>query len=102
MKTCVSFGIARPLLPCFQACAARRTTPGPESTRYECSFTCIASDGPERAGLGGGAPVPSKITSVFDCAAPIALNKTAMANRSFISFPDVKIAGHHDTGVVRR
>ena len=39
--------------------AARRTIPGPASTRYDSPLTTIASDGPERSGSALGVPVPS-------------------------------------------
>src|SRR5258708_4372373 len=45
--------------PLLNAAAARRTTPGPKSTRYGVPLTTMAVAGPERAGSGRGVPVPS-------------------------------------------
>src|SRR5712691_4150935 len=44
---------------------ARRTTPGPRSTRYGVSFTTTATHGPDRSGIGPGVPVPSRTTFVI-------------------------------------
>src|SRR4030095_6141283 len=44
------------------AALARRTTPGPKSTRYTSSSTTMAVAGPDRSGSGPGVPVPSSTT----------------------------------------
>src|SRR5262249_1527529 len=50
-------------IPCrAAAAAARRTTPGPQSTRYARPPAITAADGPERSGSGLGVPVPSMTT----------------------------------------
>ena len=46
------------------AWAARRTMPGPASTRYASSPTTIATAGPDRSGSAFGVPVPSMTTRV--------------------------------------
>src|SRR5260370_3519783 len=46
------------------AALARRTTPGPKSTRYALLSTTMAVAGPERSGSGTGVPVPSSTTRV--------------------------------------
>src|SRR5689334_20072132 len=43
---------------------ARRTTPGPASTRYARPPVTMATAGPIRSGSGFGVPVPSRITRV--------------------------------------
>src|SRR5947207_2789263 len=56
--------MARPGMPFRKAADARRTTPGPQSTRYGVLLTTIATDGPERSGSALGFPVPSITTCV--------------------------------------
>src|SRR6187402_830766 len=51
-------------MPPAAAALARRTTPGPKSTRYAVSFTTIAVAGPDRSGVGAGVPVPRR--TIFD------------------------------------
>src|SRR5690348_10191311 len=46
------------------ALAARRTIPGPASTRYDELPTMIATAGPDRSGSAFGVPVPSTTTRV--------------------------------------
>src|SRR2546423_5754897 len=62
--------MARPGMPFRKAAEARRTTPGPQSTRYGVLLTRIATDGPERSGSALGFPVPSITTWVRDDTAP--------------------------------
>src|SRR6185436_15052136 len=47
------------------AALARRTTPGPKSTRYAVSLTTIAVAGPDRSGVAAGVPVPRRTTFVW-------------------------------------
>src|ERR1044072_4925481 len=64
MKTTRRFFTARAVTPSRSAAAARRTTPGPASTRYGVPFTTTATAGPERSGSALGVPVPSTTTLV--------------------------------------
>src|SRR3954471_4930167 len=59
MKTLSSSLGASASIPSRWAAAARRTMPGPASTRYAAPFTITASAGPERSGSALGVPVPS-------------------------------------------
>src|SRR5436190_786183 len=61
--------MARPGTPFRKAADARRTTPGPQSTRYGVLLTTIATAGPARTGSAAGLPVPSITTWVRDGAA---------------------------------
>ena len=51
-------------MPFSNAAAARRTMPGPMSTRYAVPLTTTAVAGPDRSGSGRGVPVPSRTTWV--------------------------------------
>src|SRR5713226_2381136 len=66
-------------MPFRCAAAARRTIPGPKSTRYGWPLTMMAVAGPERSGVGPGLPVPRRTTWVRDGAALCVLASPATA-----------------------
>jgi hypothetical protein len=84
-----SFG-SRPLMPRANAAAARRTTPGPKSTRYGTSSTTIATAGPNRSGSAFGVPVPRRTSCVRGATRP--LDPTAPVATSVAAMPAVTMA----------
>src|SRR5712692_8937347 len=66
-------------MPFRCAAAARRTTPGPKSTRYGWPLTMTAVAGPERSGVGLGLPVPRRTTWVRGGADCVAASPAATA-----------------------
>ena len=75
MKTIFSSFALSAANPFFSAAAARRTTPGPQSTRYARSFTTTATAGPQRSGSALGFPVPNTTT----CARVVGLSDFSWA-----------------------
>src|ERR1700704_3102802 len=67
------------VMPFRCAAAARRTTPGPKSTRYGWPLTMMAVAGPERSDVGLGLPVPRRTTWVRDGADCVAASPAATA-----------------------
>src|SRR5262245_20882323 len=64
MNAVCSLTGASAVSPLSNAACARRTTPGPASTRYGVPPATITVAGPERIGSGRGVPVPSSTTCV--------------------------------------
>src|SRR6476620_8606645 len=91
MRSFTGCSAAMPLL--VAAALARRTTPGPKSTRYGVSFTTIAVAGPDRSGVGPGVPVPRRtilvcaVVRAGGCAAVVDVASTANAATMILDEP---------------